>query len=388
MSVAVVSGIGEVSPSRRSGKSVETLILSAISGALADAGLRGYDIDAVVTESSLTPSMAPLDRIGAAAGLINVRMALQSTPVGAGILSAVGTAFELVSNNKADHCLVYFGVDWGTTPSGPTEYHERMPAKKLVEHPAGFAGAPLYFAAAAMRYQYVYNLSDSELQDMLWSVVESTLVNASRNPCAQNGRVLSKEEYLNKAFIAEPLRSADCSLLSDGAVAIIISRRDKTKVRNVPVTLEGWAYDMESIPDMDFYTQSPWLPRLPAASRASGRAFQAASLTPQDIDVYEIYDCFSIAVVLQLEAIGLCEPGEGRYLCANGALRFDGRLPTNTHGGLMGHGYLLGAGHVVEAIRQLRHEAGERQVRAARTAFVGAGPGRQYTALIFGRMDG
>ena len=208
MSVAVVSGVGEVSPSRRSGKTVETLILNAISEALADAGLRACDIDAVVTESSLTPSMAPLDRIAVSAGLRNVRVALQTTPVGAGILSAVGTAFDLVATSKADHCLVYFGVDWGTTPGGPTEYHERMPAKKIVEHPAGFAGATLYFATAAMRYQFVYKLSDTELQDMLWSIVESTLVNASRNPGAQNGRVLSKDEYLAKAFIAEPLRSA------------------------------------------------------------------------------------------------------------------------------------------------------------------------------------
>jgi acetyl-CoA acetyltransferase len=174
--------------------------------------------------------------------------------------------------------------------------------------------------------------------------------------------------------------------LSDGAVAIVISKRSKVKSDRVPVTLAGWAYDQDPVPDMDFYTQSPWLPRLPAASRSSAKAFQAAGLAPQDMSMYQLYDCFSIAVVLQLEALGLCRPGEGRHMCAGGALRFDGALPTNTHGGLLGHGYLLGAGHVVEAIRQLRHDAGARQVQAARNAFVGAGPGRQYTSLIFSRM--
>lgn len=387
MATAVIAGIGEVPPSRRSGETVEALILRAVGAALADAGLHGHDIDAVVTESSLTPSMAPLERMAPSAGLTKLRVALQTTPVGAGILAAVGTAFDLVASGKAQHCLVYFGVDWGTAPSGPGEYHERMPAKRVVEQPAGFAGAPLYFAAAARRYQFVHGLSDTELQDMLWSVVESTLANASMHPEAQNGRVLAKSDYLAKSPIAEPLRSADCCLLSDGAVAIIVSRREAMTVAP-PVTLAAWAYETDPIADTDFYTQSPWLPSLPAATRAAARAFASAALTASQIDVFELYDCFSIAVVLQLEAIGLCAPGEGRQLCANGALRFDGRLPTNTHGGLLGHGYLVGAGHVVEAIRQLRHEAGARQVRAARTAFVGAGPGRQYTALVFERCDG
>ena len=378
---AVVSGLGEVHPSRRSGRAVEDLVLESIGKALADAGLLPHDIGAVVTESSLTPRMAPLDRIATACGLSGLQVCLQSSPVGAGILAAVGTGFDVVTSGKADHCLVYFGVDWGTAPAGPAEYHERMPAKKLVEIPAGLAGPPLYFALAAKRYQHLYGLSDAELQDMLWSVVQSTLSNAAKHPNAQNGRLLDKEQYLSKPMIAEPLRSADCSLLSDGAVAVVISRRDKAKTHPAPVTLAAWSYDQDPIPDMDFYSQSPWLPDLPAAKRCSARAFDAAGLAPQDISVFELYDCFSIAVVMQLEAIGVCRPGEGRHLCANGALRFDGSRPTNTHGGL------LGAGHVAEAIRQLRHDAGARQVRDARTAFVGAGPGRQYTSLIFKRMD-
>src|SRR5205823_3834026 len=206
-----------------------------------------------------------------------------------------------------------------------------------------------------------------------WSVVESTLSNAAQHPHAQNGRPLDRELYLRKPMIAEPLRSADCSLLSDGAVAVVISRRDLARGNSAPVTLAAWSYDQDPIPDMDFYSQSPWLPELPAAKRCSTRAFHAAGLSPQDISVFELYDCFSIAVVMQLEAIGVCASGEGRHLCANGALRFDGPRPTNTHGGLLGHGYLLGAGHIAEAIRQLRRDAGARQVRDAQTAFVGAG---------------
>lgn len=387
MTATVVSGIGEVHPSRRLGQPLELLLLDAIRGALADAGLAGDAIGAVVTESSLVPKLAPLDRIAPAAGLSKLEVVMQSSPVGAGILAAVGMAFDLVASGKVDHCLTYFGVDWGSAPAGPTEYHERMPAKAVVEFPAGLTGPPLYFALAAKRYQHLHGLSDPQLQDLLWDVVRCTLDNAALHPHAQNGRALTLEGYLAKPMVAEPLRSADCSLLTDGAVALVISRRDRVAGQGPAVGLAAWAYDQDMVPDMDFYTQSPWLPALPAASRSAAKAFTAAGLAPGDISLFQLYDCFSIAVVLQLEAIGLCAPGMAHELCANGALRFDGALPTNTHGGLLGHGYLVGAGHVVEAVRQLRGQAGARQVRDARHAFVGAGPGRQYTSLIFSRLS-
>jgi acetyl-CoA acetyltransferase len=387
MTVAVVSGVGEVHPGRKLGRDVESLIIESIGSALLDAGIDAADIGAVVTESSLTPSMAPFDRIAPSAGLSGVKLTLQTVPVGAGILCAVGTAFDLVSRGDVDHALVYFGLDWGTKPNGPSGYHAGMEAKKIVESPTGFAGPPLYFAIAAKRYQQLYGLSDAQLQEMLWHVVESTRNNAANNPNAQRQDAFTKEQYLSKPLIAEPLRSVDCSLLSDGAMALVISKQEKSRGQACPVGLAGWAYEFDPIPDMDFYTQSPWLPDLPAATRSSERALATAGLAAKDVDSYQIYDCFSIAVILQLEAIGLCPRGEGRFLCADRQLQFDGKLPVNTHGGLLGHGYLLGSGHVVEAIRQLRHEAGSRQVPGAQTTFVGAGPGRQYTSLIFKRLE-
>ncbi|MBR9911404.1 MAG: thiolase family protein [Gammaproteobacteria bacterium] len=387
MTTAVVAGVGEYDPVRKSGESAETLVLKAIARALQDAGITADQIGAVVTESSLTPQMAAFDRLAPMAGLDNVQITLQTTPVGAGILAAVGQAFELVASGQVEYALTYFGVDWGTTPDGPTGYHAGMEAKQLVEAPAGFAGPPLYFAMAARRYQHLHGLSDEQLQEMLWHVVEGIRSNASHHPLAQRQDRLTKEQYLSKPLIAEPLRSVDCSLLSDGAVALVISRADLYRGKHSPVTLAGWAYDYEPIADMDFYTQSPWLPDLPAARRSSQKALTQAGVGIDAIDAFQVYDCFSVAVVLQLEALGVCAPGAGLQLCRSGALQFDGRVPTNTHGGLLGHGYLLGAGHVAEAVHQLRHTAGARQVNNAQSVFVGAGPGRQYTSLIFRRGD-
>jgi acetyl-CoA acetyltransferase len=103
--------------------------------------------------------------------------------------------------------------------------------------------------------------------------------------------------------------------------------------------------------------------------------------------MFELYDCFSVATVIQLEALGISKPGGTLDAIAGCQLDIDGSIPTNTHGGLLSHGYLLGAGHVAEAVRQLRHEAWGNQVHEATTAFVGAGPGRQYTGLLLRRTD-
>jgi len=269
-----------------------------------------------------------------------------------------------------------------------TDYHERMPAKRVVEFPAGFAGPAVYFAAAARRYQHLHALSDAVMQDLLWSIVDATRQNAAQHPHAQRGRPLRRDQYLAEPMQAEPLRSADCALLSDGAIALVVSRGERVRSGHARVRLAAWAYEADPIPDLDFYTQSPTWPALPNAARCSAKAYRAAALDRLDLSLLLLYDCFSIAVALQLEAIGACRPGGAGELCAGGSLRFDGACPTNTHGGLLAHGYLVGAGHVVEAVHQLRHEAGARQVRDARHAFVGAGPGRQYTSLIFSREGG
>lgn len=385
MTHAVVSGLGEVEPGRRLNVPVERLIVDAIQSALQDANVRASDIGAVISESSLTPAMAPFDRIAPMAGLTNVHYTLQSSPVGAGILAAIGMAFDLVKNGTVNHALTYFGVDWGTQPNGPTGYHAGMEAKRIVETPAGFAGPPLYFGLAARRYQYLHGLSDTELQGMLWDVVDATRYNASHNSSAQVRETLSHEDYLQRSMVAEPLRGPDCSLLSDGAVAMVISRRDGADAAD-GVGLSGWAYDYDNIPDMDFYSQSPWLPDLPAATRSSERAFRLAGKTVDDIDSFQLYDCFSIAVILQLEAIGVCRRGEGKSFGANGRLRFDGETPVNTHGGLMSHGYLLGANHAAEAVKQIRKTDGIARTEKANCVFVGAGPGRQYTSLIFTKV--
>ena len=378
---AIIAGMGEVAPERRSAADVETLILRAIHAAVADAGLKAADIDAVITESTLTPATAALDRIGVAAGLTGLRRTALSTPVGAGIIAAAGMAADMVMRGEADAVLTWFATGWGSASGGPTGYHAKMEAKHLIEDPAGFTGPPLYFAVAAHRYAHVHGLSSAELEELLYGTVAAARAHGALHPDAQLRKPLADiDAYRASPLIAEPLRMADCSLLSDGAVALVVTRGDSG------VAVRAWDYAVDPITDADFYTQSPWLPDLPAAGRAGAGAFSKAELGPADMDVLGIYDCFSIAIAMQIEALGFCPPGGTLDLIRRGGLRHDGPLPVNPHGGLMSHGYLLGVNHLAEIVTQLRHAAGARQVAGAARGFVGAGPGRQYTALILERI--
>jgi acetyl-CoA acetyltransferase len=383
---AVISGLGERPPTRRSGQRAESLAIAAINAALEDAELGAGDIDAVVTESSITPARAPIDKVAAALGLANLRITAQSSPVGAGILEAVALAFTLVEAGAATNVLTYFSVDWGSFP-GLDDYYSEMAAKRAVEYPVGFREPVHYFAALANRYAHLYGLKAQELEVALSDVALAARANATRHPDAQLRDPLARQEYLALPYLAEPLRRADVCLLSDGAVAVIVSRATAATTRVPQVRLAGSAYSAQLVPDEAFYTQSRELPWLPAAASAARTALDAARMTIHDVDVIEIYDCFSIATLLQLEAIGACARGAACELVAHGTLASDGARPTNTHGGLLAHGYLLGANHLAEAVHQLRHDAGGRQVLDASTAFIGAGPGRQYTALVLERAS-
>jgi acetyl-CoA acetyltransferase len=152
-----------------------------------------------------------------------------------------------------------------------------------------------------------------------------------------------------------------------------------------PVVVQAVAHDQQMIDDEDFYTQNPALPYFPTATRCMEDVLARSGLRHSDIDVLEIYDCFTISLVLQLESLGFCARGQGFHVGRDGGTRVDGRLPTNTHGGLLSQGYLLGMNHIIEAVRQLRHEAGEAQVPGAKVALVAGSPTREYSVALLSR---
>lgn len=152
-----------------------------------------------------------------------------------------------------------------------------------------------------------------------------------------------------------------------------------------PVRVLGTGFGSEPVSGDDAFTQPGGMMRIPGAKLAADRALGEAGLTLGDIDFAELYDCFTMSCLLQIEDIGFCKRGEGAAFIRQMGIGIEGRLPINTHGGLLAHSYLLGVEHVVEAVRQLRGDAGAAQVRDAEIGLVGGLSNPDYGVLLLGR---
>ncbi|HQT80077.1 MAG TPA: thiolase family protein, partial [Rhodopila sp.] len=195
----------------------------------------------------------------------------------------------------------------------------------------------------------------------------TTRYHASLQSNATMKNPITIEDHQSSRMISDPLRLLDCSLESDGGAAVVISAPDRARdLRKPPVVVMGVA---EGHPDSpSAITQRPDLTTLGLA-KAAPKAFAMAGVTHSDIDVAEVYDCFTYIVMCQLEDLGFCKKGEGGGFVQDGALGLNGRLPVNTHGGLLSQAHMAGMNHIVELAHQLRGEA-EAQVPDAEVGLV------------------
>lgn len=375
-----IVGVGETAPVRRSDTDLRALTVEAVLAALDDAGLGPSDVDGIITDAGIMPTTVPHEWMAAQLGIDNHFSASLSYG-GTGIVSAPMLAEMAIRDGLAEVVLFYFGVDWGSRPGGPYAFHHIYPAKMAFEKPYGFSGQPSYFAIWARRYMHEYGLTPEGLARIAIDQRENALLHGG----AQSQKPLTISDYFASRMICDPLRVPDCCLITDGAGAYVMTSRERARdCRKKPVQVLGVGYASEPISGDDIFTQKRDLLRLPGASQAAERARARAGISWSDVDFAEIYDCFTISCLMQIEDIGFCAKGDAAAFIREKNLTVRGDFPVNTHGGFLSYSYRLGIEHVVEAVRQLRGECANAQVLDAQVGIVTGLSVPDYGILVLG----
>jgi acetyl-CoA acetyltransferase len=243
---------------------------------------------------------------------------------------------------------------------------------------------PSLYALIAQRHMHEYGTTPEQLAE----VAVTMRRHAGLNPNAHKRDPITIADVLGSRMISSPLHMFDCAIVSDGAAAAIVTTEDRAAdMKKRPVHLLGQGYGLRHghIGDHKQLTTT--------GAVDSGRdAFALAGVERADIDVAQIYDCFTITVIVELEDLGFCAKGEGGRFVEGGRIGLGGALPVTTHGGLLsgGHPGLPGGFfHLIEGVRQLRGEAGERQVANAELALVhgNGGVASVHCTLILGNRS-
>lgn len=377
MTVAIV-GVAETQPSRSDPRSVTELVIDASRLALADAGLQGDAVDAIVTEDFTFGRSVHHDGIARRIGMTKRPFSAQIGIAGSGTVGALQLAELVIDAGIADVVVSYYAINLSLRAGDVYGLHAEEPAKAAFEMPMGFYGQPVYFALQATRYAAEFGLADEHLG----SIAVSARKHAEQTPNALLRDSLTIDDYLASAMIAEPLRKLDCCLVNDCGVAIVMTSLERARdLAQRPVVVGGVGFASKPMTQSQYFSQGDILRT--AAVDSGVDAYRRAGVTAGDVDVAEIYDCSTLSMLLQLEDLGLAPRGEGASVAATGAFDPGGSLPINTHGGLLSQSYSVGLGHIVEAVHQLRGTRGAAQVADAEVALVcGLGAPEHATAIL------
>ncbi len=366
-----IVGVGHSAIGKLPGRSAWSLQVEAVRRALDDAGLTKDDVDGLFTEAQLSePLLMHCTMLGRHLGL-RPRVAMSQSQGGATAISLIQTAAMAV---QAGMCSVAVCVLGDNAKTGMPNIYGLAMMGRGTDFPAfGHLGGPGLEALACRRHMHTYGTT----HEQLGHIPVTFRAHAQKTPHAQMREPMTLDDYMGARWVVEPFRLFDCCVMSDFGAAVVVTSAERARdLAQAPVLIRGMgqAHNLASLGplDPDHYTTY-------AGARSSIEAYRMAGIGPADVDVAEIYDGFSYVALVTLEDYGFCAKGEGGPFCADGNIALGGTIPTNTSGGLLSEGYLLGMGHVIEATRQLRGECGERQVDGAEIAAVSGHGGFQAT---------
>ena len=376
---SAIVGVGQAGIGDAHGFTAMEILAQAATKAVADAGLTMQDIDGLATCSSAASMWAlPV------AEYLGLRpQFIDSTMLGgSSFIAHLMPAMMALESGQCNAVLVCYG---STQKTGTFSRKGMTDAFKLIdplpyEHPYQPMLPPTAYALAASRHMHEFGTTREQLAE----VAVAARRWAQLNPEAYMRDPLSIDDVLNSRMISTPLTVRDCCLVTDGAGAFVLMRADRAKAqKQKPVYVLGNATAVwnRQISCMENLTVT-------SASESGQRAFEMAGLKPSDVDVVGLYDAFTINTLLFLEDLGFCKKGEAGAFVQNGGIAPGGRLPVNTNGGGLScvHPGMYGIFLVIEAVRQLRGECGERQVKDAKIALAHGNGGTlsSQSTAIFG----
>jgi acetyl-CoA acetyltransferase len=379
-----IVGTGKSKLGQRPGISSLSLLEEAIKNALDDAGLTNKDIDGLVCRGP-DDIYAHHQMVGARLG-INVGFSTSLDNGGASQILAIILAVMAIDAGLATTVVCGYGRDsWSRTRATPQTrmQNELVPGgQRPREHgyEFGHVGPIAAHGLGARRHMFEYGTTREDFAAVAIAFREHAL----RNPDAVMRKPLTFEDYMAARIIVDPFGLYDCSLMSDGAGAVIVTSTERARsLKNRPVLIKGFA---------TFNNTQGWHVgdhMVTTSGEESGRrAYKMAGLGPQDVDTVQLYDCFTYMVLAQLEDYGFCKKGEGGAFVRSGALRLNGVLPANTSGGQLSEAHVEGMLQIVEGVRQLQGVyRADRQVPDAEIALV-SGHGGNYvchSTLIMGK---
>ena len=343
-----LSGLGEAP-----GRNAMELLAEAVHNAVADAGLTLADIDGVFAGTAVhsMPAMSASEYLG-----IRPKYSNGSNIGGSSFVAHCLGAAMALDAGLCNVAVVAYGSNQRTAGGRLVTMSEPMPYEAIY--------GPRYpvsaYALATARHMHEYGTTKAQLAE----VAVAARKWAALNPLAFARDPLTIEEVVNARMISDPLGKLDCCLVTDGGAAIVMTRADRAKdLPKKPVYLLGaamahWHRMISAMPDMT----------VSSATDSGPRAFEMAGVKPEDVDVLELYDAFTINTLLFLEDLGYCAKGEGGSFVEGGRIAPGGELAVNTNGGGLScvHPGMYGLYTLIEAIQQLRGDGGERQVADAK----------------------
>jgi len=366
-----IRGIGQSKVARPATVSALRLTIDACRTAIKDAGLEIADIDGLISYPGAADNATGFSPVG----VHDVRLALDIRPVwygsnaleSAGQMSAFFSAIQALAAGTVRNVLVFRttaeasaraqqrgAMAWGGSDN-------RVYGMWQWASPYGAISPAPWYALYATRYMHEYGLTSAQLG----AVAVNGRAMAARNPNAIYKEPITLKDYLESRVIASPLRLYDCDVPVDGSTAFVLSRVDDARENSAPVLrIEaiGSAFGTGGLRQPTDLTSF-------GAEAAAAMMWRRTDLKPQDVDVAQVYDGFSILTLHWLDALGFCKRGEaGAFVEGGHRIALDGELPMNTSGGQLSAGRLHGFGHTYEACLQLLGRAHGRQVSNARVA--------------------